>query len=70
MVRTLTKDTEDERQQMREEVLGTRIEHFRAFGEVLESVKENGIVKVLGSPGAIGEATRDKKDWLEITKVL
>ncbi len=43
----LTNDTEEERQRMREEVLGTEIKHFREFADVLEDVKEKGIVKVM-----------------------
>ncbi len=53
MVRYLIGETEEERQQMRDDVLGTEASDFKAFAQVLERVKENGLVKVLGSSNAI-----------------
>ena len=70
MLRYLNGISEAERQQMREEILGTRKSDFRAFAEILEKVKEEGIVKVLGSSKAIKEAFPDQQGGLNITKVL
>ena len=70
MVRHLLGETDEDRQQMREEVLSTTEADFKAFARVLESVKETGIVKVLGSESTIREAIGERPDWLKILKVL
>lgn len=70
MLRHLTRDTDEDRQKMREEVLGTTAAHFRNFADVLESVKSEGLVKALGYPDALNETTNDRPGWLEITGVL
>jgi Zn-dependent M16 (insulinase) family peptidase len=70
MVRQLSGETDEERQQLREEVLGTSATHFTAFAEALDTVKEEGLVKVLGSGSAIQGAQTDRPGWLEVLKVL
>ncbi|MCD6298797.1 MAG: insulinase family protein, partial [Deltaproteobacteria bacterium] len=70
MVRYLTGDTEDARQRMRDEILGTKASHFKDFARMLEQVKEGGIVKILGSPSAIEVAAKERPDWLDVVKVL
>jgi Zn-dependent M16 (insulinase) family peptidase len=70
MVRYLTGDTEDARQRMRDEILGTQASDFKDFARMLEQVKEGGIVKILGSPSAIEKATTERPGWLDIVKVL
>lgn len=70
MLRWLTNQTEEERQQIRDEVLGTAEKHFRDFADVLDKVRDTGIVKVLGSRDTILEASKDRQGWLEIQKVL
>jgi hypothetical protein len=37
---------------------------------MLEEVKKSGVVKVLGSPGAIDIALSDRPGWLNVLKVL
>ena len=71
MARYLIGDTDAARQQRRNEILSTTAADFRAFGEVLEPVKQEGLVVVLGSQEAI-QAADDARggDWLEIQKVL
>ncbi len=71
MTRYLTGDTDAARQQRRDEILSTTAADFRAFGEVLEPVKREGLVVVLGSQEAI-QAADDTRggDWLEVQKVL
>ncbi len=44
--------TDEERQQLRDEVLATTPEHFHAFGEVMEQAFENPDVSILCSPDA------------------
>jgi hypothetical protein len=70
MVRQLSGETDEERQQLREEVLSTTATHFTAFAEALDTVKEEGLVKVLGSESAIQGAQTDRPGWLEVLKVL
>jgi presequence protease len=70
MLRHLTGDTEEDRQRMREEVLATGTEDFKAFAEVLDQFRHKGIVKVLGSQSAIDEATVLQPGWLNTLKVL
>ena len=70
MVRQLSGETDEERQQLREEVFSTTTAHFKAFAEALETVKEEGLVKVLGSESAIQGAQAERPGWLEVLKVL
>lgn len=50
LARWLTGDTDDIRQQMREEILGTTERHFTQFAEVLAEAARQGAVCVLGGP--------------------
>ncbi|MDZ7696094.1 MAG: insulinase family protein [Deltaproteobacteria bacterium] len=70
MVRHLTHDTEAARQQMRDEILRTTPEDFKAMADVLEQVKENGIVKILGSPAAMEAVENERPGWLMTVKVM
>lgn len=70
MVRYLIGDTEEERQKMRDELLNTQASDFKAFAQVLESVRKNGLVKALGSPSAIEEVVSNRPGWLDVVKVL
>lgn len=53
MARYLTDQDEDSRQQLREEILGTSLEDFVGFGDVLDEVARNGHVAVIGSQQAL-----------------
>ena len=70
MLRYLSGETDEERQRMRDEVLGTTGADFKAFGRVLEAAREKGLVKVLGSEKAIQEALTKRPGWLDVLKVL
>ncbi|SPF45205.1 hypothetical protein SBDP1_530005 [Syntrophobacter sp. SbD1] len=70
MLRHLTGDTEENRQKMRDEVLGTTVKDFRDFADVLEKVNRGGIVKVLGSEASIESALAQRPRWLETFKLL
>ena len=59
MTRYLTGDTEERRQQMREEILGTTLDDFRAFGAILSEAAAQGVVCVLGGAG-VKEAAAEK----------
>ena len=68
--RYLIGNTDELRQQMRDEILSTTVDHFRTFAGVLQEVKKNGIVKVLGYEQAIAEALANQPGWMEVVKVL
>ena len=70
MVRHLVGNTDEERQKLRDEVLGTTAAHFRQFAEALEAVKDHGNVVVLGSADAITKANPELGGKLAVTKVL
>jgi len=70
LIRYLTGDTDESRQQFRDEVLSTTAKDFQSFGEVLAAVKEKGEVVVLGAQEAINRANAERGNWLEVTKVL
>ncbi|NJN44571.1 MAG: hypothetical protein HC806_07535 [Anaerolineae bacterium] len=70
-IRHLTGITDENRQKLRDEVLGTTQAHFRAFADVLDELNRQGQVVVLGSAEAIGKANEEKGGaWLDIKKVL
>jgi hypothetical protein len=70
MIRHLTRYSDEERQRIRDEVLGTQIKDFNYFGEVLARLAEKGDVVVLGSAEAIQKANEEKGQFLEVKKVL
>jgi hypothetical protein len=70
MVRYLTDETEDKRQLLREHVLNTSVGEFRDFADVLEGVKQSGLVKVAGSASAIETVAAERQGWLEVFKLL
>ncbi|MEK6222911.1 MAG: peptidase M16, partial [Chloroflexota bacterium] len=70
LVRHLTGYTNQARQQYRDEVLSTTAKEFKAFAAMLDKVKENGKIVVLGSKEAIEEANEAQKDFLTINRVM
>ena len=70
MVRYLTNDSEENRQILREEVLTTSAVDFENFAHALAALKDNGLVKVMGSASAIESAAAQKEGWLEVFKLL
>jgi len=69
-VQHLLGETDELRQQIREEVLTTTAEYFRAFADVLDQVAAEGDVVVLGSPEAIAASNAARNDSLRIQRVL
>ncbi|GAH39996.1 unnamed protein product, partial [marine sediment metagenome] len=49
LTRYLTGNTDERRQLRREQILNTSLEDFKAFGEVLDALKDEGVVIVMGS---------------------
>ena len=65
----LTGESDEDRQQMREEVLGTSEADFRALADVLDRLNATGEVVVLGSADAMKKANEEGLE-LTLTKVL
>ena len=70
MQRYLNGNSDVIRQQMREEILSSSADDFKAFAEVLQKVKDKGLVKVLGSEKAIKQANKFSKDFLKTLNIL
>ena len=69
-MRYLTGIDDDYRQQMRDQVLATKADHFADFAAVLDQAGAAGRVAVLGSADAIAAASAAREDWLTPVKVL
>jgi presequence protease len=70
LVNYLTGNTDDLRQKMRDEVLATTLEDFRAFGKAIQAVKDKGLVAVVGSKDNIAAANAARPGLLEVVNVL
>jgi Zn-dependent M16 (insulinase) family peptidase len=70
LTRYLAGETDEQRQQLRDEVLGTTSANFRAFGEILARANEHGLVTVLGSPGAVEAANATRDGIFDVTPVM
>ena len=71
LIRHLTGVTDENRQELRDQILDTKPADFKAFGEALTAVRDYGQVVVLGSADAIRDANEKRGgDWLEIRKAL
>jgi Zn-dependent M16 (insulinase) family peptidase len=70
MQRYLNGTTDDSRQMMREQILATTPDDFKAFAEILNKFKEKSIVKVLGSENSINLANKEKGNFLKTFNVL
>jgi len=70
LIRHLRGDTDEDRQQMRDDILGTTAAHFKDMARFMGEVASKGIVKVLGAPPAIEAAEKKRPGWLQVIKVL
>lgn len=69
MVRWLIGETDEMRQQMRDEILTTTVADFRKLGEVLAELNRQAHVVVMGSPDALHNVSSDGR-LLKMTKVM
>jgi hypothetical protein len=70
-VRELTGLTDAQRQEFRDQILGTRAEDFHHLAEVLNEMNNTAHVVVLGSADAINAANEQKGEaWLRVTRVV
>ena len=70
MIRYLSGVSDSFRQEIREQVLATSEADLRAFADVLDAVRDNGIVAVIGSSEAISGANSQRPGLLTEIKVL
>ncbi len=70
MARMIAGETDNDLQRIREEILATKAEDFKAFADILDHVRNNGIVKLLCSQDAIQEVVNKRPGWLNVVKVL
>lgn len=70
LLRYLLGVTEEERQIRREEILCTRLEDFREFADVVESVMDKGVVVAVASPDDVEAANKDRLDFFQVIKAL
>jgi Zn-dependent M16 (insulinase) family peptidase len=70
MIRYLTRESDESRQRVREEIMGTRLEHFTAFADILNAFRDKGLVKVLGAPTTIEKSMEKNEGWLDVMKIL
>ena len=68
--RWLVHESEASLQRFREEVLATRPEDFRAFGEALTALAASADVVVMAPPEAIAAANAQREGFLAVTKVV
>ena len=55
---------------MRDEILTTKPADFKTFANILEKVKKEGLVKILGSPSAIEAAMAHRPEDMNLLEVL
>jgi Zn-dependent M16 (insulinase) family peptidase len=71
MIRHLLQISDDERQQTRDEVLGTTVADIRDFADVLQAAAEQSTVVVMGAADALAKANAERGgNWLTVGKVL
>jgi Zn-dependent M16 (insulinase) family peptidase len=70
LARYLLGESDESRQQTRDQVLGTTAADFRAFADVLDAVRREGRVVVLGAGDALAAANSERGDFLKIQRVL
>lgn len=70
MLQYIKMETDADLQRIRDDVFTTSKKDFMGFVEAMETLKNNGIVKIFGSNKAIGDIDNSKPGWLNITNVF
>jgi Zn-dependent M16 (insulinase) family peptidase len=70
LVRYLTGITDEERQQIRRQILETKASDFKLWAEALQTFADQGLTKILGSENSLQAVEAEKPGWLKISKVL
>ncbi|XP_074330448.1 presequence protease 1, chloroplastic/mitochondrial-like [Apium graveolens] len=61
---------EEERQKRREEILSTSLGDFKEFAEIIDAVKDKGVVVAVASPDDVDNANKERPNFFEIKKAL
>jgi Zn-dependent M16 (insulinase) family peptidase len=69
MLRYLAGETDAARQRWYDQILTTRAADFQTFADVLEQVRDKGVVVMLGGQAAINAAVAARPGWLEVIKL-
>lgn len=69
MMRHLAGYSDEQRQQYRDEVLSTKLEHFHQFGEILAKIGDDAKVAVVASPDALKAADEELGGKFKMTKL-
>ncbi|KAK8950682.1 hypothetical protein KSP39_PZI003078 [Platanthera zijinensis] len=70
LLRHLLGITNEERERRREEILSTRLKDFKEFADVLEAVKDRGVVVAVASQDDVAAANEERNDFFDVQKVL
>ncbi|XP_030466638.2 presequence protease 1, chloroplastic/mitochondrial-like [Syzygium oleosum] len=70
LLRYLLGITEEERQRRRKEILSTSLKDFRDFADVIESVKDKGVVASVASPDDVEAANKERPNFFQVKNVL
>jgi Zn-dependent M16 (insulinase) family peptidase len=70
LMRYLLKVDDAERQERREQILGTTLSDFKAFAETLEAVKANGRIVAVASADAVAKANEKRPGLLTVKNIL
>lgn len=70
MVRYMLGITDEERQQRREEILGTQERDFHEFAEVVDNVRAKGAIVAVASAGDVEAANKERPGLLQVKNVL
>ncbi len=70
MARYLAGDTDQQRQEWRDQVLGTTVQDFSHFADILEKMLKQAAVVVLGGQETLQSTQSEHPGWLQIRRVL
>jgi Zn-dependent M16 (insulinase) family peptidase len=71
LTRYLIGQTEIDRQQLRDELFATTAADFRNFADVMDGVRDRGLIVVMGAEETLSEANRTRgSDWLALNKIM
>lgn len=65
----LTRDTDEARQEMREQILRTVPRNFKEFAEILHAVKDEGIIKIMAPLDRLKSVSKNLTNKLHILRV-
>ncbi|KAI3723811.1 hypothetical protein L2E82_35569 [Cichorium intybus] len=69
-LRYLSGISEEDRQARREEILSTRSSDLKEFGDVIDTIKDKGVVVTVASQAAIDAANKERSNFFEMKKIL